>query len=62
MLCDRSQRITDDGERSDKLILPHGDAPPVARPVAAGLILRFGSGVEVEARDAGFDVDELVHG
>ena len=49
-------------EGGDELVLPEGEVPPFAGPFAAGLHLNGGPGFKVEARDAGLDVDEAVHG
>ncbi len=54
--------FTNDPKRGYEFILPFRDVPPLPRPFTPCFHLRAGTCLEVETRDAGLDVDELVHG
>ena len=48
--------------RGRESVLPLCQFPPLASPFPSRLHLRSRASIKVEARDAGFDVDQLVHG
>ena len=48
--------------RGRESVLPLCQFPPLASPFPSRLHLRSRASLKVEARDAGFDVDQLVHG
>src|ERR1035438_2935494 len=54
-------QFSKDRQTNDKLIVPFGQRPPFACPVAARLQVALAASFVIETRHAGFDVDKLAH-
>ena len=62
LVIGRGLQLGDDNRGGEQCVLPSGGLPPFSSPFTLGLNLGPWPSFKVEARDAGLDVDELVHG